>query len=34
MEVVKPAVSSFITGYSDSYVPKTLIPEFPQALLI
>ena len=30
----KPAVLSLITGYSDSYVPKTSLPEFPQPLLM
>ena len=34
MKVVKPAVLSLITGYSDSYVSKTSLPEFPQPLLI
>ena len=30
----KPAVLSLITGYSDSYVPKTSLPEFQQPLLM
>ena len=30
----KPAVLSLITGYSDSYVPNTSLPEFPQPLLM
>lgn len=29
----KPAILSLISGYSDSYVPKTSLPEFPEPLL-